>query len=447
MFQIPTLRVSKRGGWALAIALGASLSVPFAESQTDSQRQAADPGVRPGDPGAGQPLPGLTAGQLGMFNQGKDAFEEVNFVVNPPPGGDAGLGPRFNSESCVSCHSQPFVGGTSPAVNPLFEVATRLGGRNQIPWFLSQDGPAREVRFIKNPDGTPDGGVHNLFVISGRSDARGCNLRQEDFSNKANLVFRIPTPTFGGGLIEAILDEMLLQNLAADGASKRALGISGRVNRNDNSGTITRFGWKAQVASLQIFAGEAYNVEQGVSNALFAQERDETYGCRYNQTPEDGIDFQTGGVDDVSLFAAFMRFLAPPARGPITDAVNAGFTTFKSVGCALCHTPSLRTGNSVITALQNKDVPLFSDLAIHRMGTGLTDQINQGRALGDEFRTAPLWGLGKRIFFLHDGRTSNLVEAIQVHYSSGSEANAVIGQYNSLSTTQKQNLLVFLRSL
>ena len=213
-FQILTLRVSKRGGWALAIALGASLSVPFAESQTDSQRQAADPGVRPGDPGAGQPLPGLTAGQLGMFNQGKDAFEEVNFVVNPPPGGDAGLGPRFNSESCVSCHSQPFVGGTSPAVNPLFEVATRLGARNQIPWFLKQDGPAREVRFIKNPDGTPDGGVHNLFVISGRSDARGCNLRQEDFSDKANLVFRIPTPTFGAGLMEAILDETLLGNLA-----------------------------------------------------------------------------------------------------------------------------------------------------------------------------------------------------------------------------------------
>ena len=97
MFQILTLRVSKRVGWALAIALGASLSVPFAESQTDSQRQAADPGVRPGDPGAGQPLPGLTAGQLGMFNQGKDAFEEVNFVVNPPPGGDAGLGPRAHS--------------------------------------------------------------------------------------------------------------------------------------------------------------------------------------------------------------------------------------------------------------------------------------------------------------------------------------------------------------
>jgi CxxC motif-containing protein (DUF1111 family) len=219
------------------------------------------------------------------------------------------------------------------------------------------------------------------------------------------------------------------------------------VNRNDNSGTITRFGWKAQVASLQIFAGEAYNVEQGVSNAVFTQERDETAGCSYNQTPEDGIDFETGGVDDVSLFAAFMRFLAPPARGPITDAVNAGFTTFKSVGCALCHTPSLQTGNSVIAALQNKDVPLFSDLAIHRMGTGLSDQINQGRALGDEFRTAPLWGLGQRIFFLHDGRTSNLAEAVQAHSSSGSEANAVIGQYNSLSTTQKQSLLVFLRSL
>ena len=76
-----------------------------------------DPGVRGGTPGAGQPLPGLTAGQLDYFNQGLDAFEEAIFVQNPPPGGDAGLGPRFNSDSCVSCHAAPAVGGSSPAAN------------------------------------------------------------------------------------------------------------------------------------------------------------------------------------------------------------------------------------------------------------------------------------------------------------------------------------------
>jgi CxxC motif-containing protein (DUF1111 family) len=353
----------------------------------------------------------------------------------------------------VSCHSQPAIGGTSPAINPLFEVATKLGGRNQIPWFLTPNGPVREVRFIRNPDGTPDGGVHNLFVIAGRSDARGCNIAQEDFSNRSNLAFRIPTPTFGAGLIESIPDTDLLRNLASNAREKAALGISGRVNRNDNSGTITRFGWKAQVVSLQIFAGEAYNVEQGVSNPVFPQERDETRGCSYNETPEDSVDFETGGVDDITLFAAFMRFLAPPSRAPVTASMIEGFRVFNNTGCALCHTPVLQTGNSVIAALRNKPVPLFSDLAIHRMGPGLADHINQGQARGDEFRTAPLWGLGKRIFFLHDGRTTDLVEAIKAHASGGngtyppSEANAVVGRFEALGGEQKQSLLEFLRSL
>lgn len=418
-----------------------------------SQIQVRDPGVRTGEPNAGNPLTGLTRGQLELFNEGKDAFEEVNFVVNPPPGGDAGLGPTFNSDSCVSCHSQPAVGGTSPAINPLIEVATKLGGRNQIPWFLSPRGPAKEVRFVRNADGTPDGGVHNLFVITGRSDARGCSIRQEDFSNPSNLAFRIPTPTFGAGLIENIPDYVLKRNLADSAGAKTALGISGRLNRNDNSGTITRFGWKAQVVSLQIFAGEAYNVEQGVSNAVFPQERDETRGCTYNRTPEDSVDFETGQMDDVTLFAAFMRFLAPPARAAGSASVNIGGGAFIAVGCAFCHTPSLETGDSLFAALRNKPVPLFSDLAIHSMGPGLADHISQGQARGDEFRTSPLWGLGKRMFFLHDGRTSDLLEAIRAHASQGnsqyaaSEANAVIQRFESLPAAVKQNLLDFLRSL
>jgi CxxC motif-containing protein (DUF1111 family) len=123
------------------------------------------------------------------------------------------------------------------------------------------------------------------------------------------------------------------------------------------------------------------------------------------------------------------------------------------VGCALCHTPTLRTGTSTVAALSNKDANLFSDLALHAMGPGLADNILQGAARGDEFRTAPLWGLGQRIFFLHDGRTSDLRAAIAAHRSGGnsqfgpSEANAVINNYNSLSAGSKQDVLNFLRSL
>ena len=120
---------------------------------------------------------------------------------------------------------------------------------------------------------------------------------------------------------------------------------------------------------------------------------------------------------------------------------------FNAVGCNLCHTPSMQTGRSSTAALSGKTANLYSDLLVHHMGTGLADDIMQGSAGPDEFRTAPLWGPGKRIFFLHDGRTSNLLDAIQAHSSSGSEATQVIGNFNALSNSVKQSLLNFLRSL
>jgi CxxC motif-containing protein (DUF1111 family) len=290
-------------------------------------------------------------------------------------------------------------------------------------------------------------------VITGRSDAAGCNMKQEDFSDLSNLAFRIPTPLFGLGLVEAIPDTTLSDNLAALASQKAALGITGRLNVNGNDGTVTRFGWKAQNKSLPIFAAEAYNVETGITNQLFPQERNETPGCMFNTTPEDTVGFDSGSSDDVVLFSAFIRFSAPPERGEITDSVRAGEQVFSQVGCHLCHTPTLRTGTSPIAALSEQDVELYSDLALHHMGSILADDVQQGVAQGDEFRTAPLWGLGQRIFFLHDGRTKDLLEAIRMHAYGGSrpyppsEANLVIRRFNSLNVTQQQNLLDFLRSL
>ena len=89
----------------------------------------------------------------------------------------------------------------------------------------------------------------------------------------------------------------------------------------------------------------------------------------------------------------------------------------------------------------------FSDIEIHHMGTGLADNVSQGGAGGDQFRTAPLWGLGQRIFLLHDGRTTDLNAAIQAHQSSGSEATTVEENFDNLNTTQQQEILDFLRSL
>lgn len=323
-----------------------------------------------------------------------------------------------------------------------------MGAQNRIPPFLQPDGPVRVLRLRRRPDGTPDGGVHALFTITGRGDApTRCRIEQPDFSQPNNMVFRIPTPVFGSGLIEAISDSALRANLAADGDRKRTLGIQGRFNTNGNDGTITRFGWKAQNKSLAIFSGEAYNVEVGVTNDLFPQEREENPECVTTASPEDKSDLQAGAYSDVELFTQFMRFLAPPRPAQPTAQTQRGRAVFDSVGCNSCHTPSLRTGKSSVASLSEQDVPLYSDLALHRMGQALDDGVAQGDARGPDWRTSPLWGLGQRIFFLHDGRTRDLNEAIRLHDSPGSEARLVIRNFNGLSAEDRAALLAFLRSL
>jgi len=434
------------------------------EIANSADPQARDPGPRATPPDAGRPLDALTRTEAAFFTAGKDEFDEAETVPE-------GLGPTMNLDSCLGCHSQPASGGSSPAVNPQVAFATALGARNRVPSFIRRDGPVREVRFVRNPDGTADGGVHSLFTVAGRSDAAGCNLAQPDFErefSRGNAIFRIPTPTFGAGLIEQIPDAVIRASAASTAAQKAALGIAGRpnivlpfhaisgqTNNNGNDGTIARFGWKAQNKSLLLFAGEAYNVEMGISNELFQTERDENRNCQFATHPNSITDTTASSalpaLSAIEKFAFFMRFLAPPK--PSADqpggaaSINRGRGNFAEVGCGLCHTPSLRTGNAAVAALRDQPVNLYSDLLLHDMGNVLADGISQGQAGPREFRTAPLWGLGQRLFFLHDGRTSDLTVAIRVHASEGSEANRVVGNFMRLPERDKQDLLNFLRSL
>ena len=471
--MILTRNIPKGFGGVLTMAL---LTCTCTLGQTKSR--PVDPGVRGGPAGAGGPLAGLTADETTFFHDGQARFAAIEAVQG---GSNNGLGPRFNSNQCFSCHSQPSMGGTSPAQNPLIAVATLNGAKNAVPWFIAPNGPIREARF-QTSDGVSNGNVHDLFVITGRSDAPGCNIAQFSFlptgkpltgqGGNPNIIFRIPTPAFGAGLIEAIPDSAILANQQANATQKSALGISGHpnsilsgnVNRSANDGTITRFGWKAQNKSLLMFAAEAYNVEMGISNQLFPQERDDTPTCLFTATPNDTLNFTPPAttatsnpavVSDIEAFANFMRMLAPPMPAADTPSIVNGRATFIKVGCAHCHTPSLLTGKMIAsgsstvpsTALSNQTAHLWSDLLVHHMGKGLADGITQGAAGPDEFRTAPLWGVGQRIFFLHDGRTSNLVDAIEAHKSKGSEANLVINQFNKLSRQEQQEIIDFLRSL
>jgi CxxC motif-containing protein (DUF1111 family) len=419
---------------------------------------AHDPGLRPIVPPAGAPLcashmtpfdplpvDGLTAAQLKLFCSGLAEFRKVDVVKAD------GLGPTMNLNSCVGCHAYPASGGSSPPPpNPqIVFLRSFKPGTNVAPSFINGD------------DGKPDGGVHAIFTITGLPDADGCNLKQPDFAaqfkgtNKPgnNAIFRIPTPVFGAGLIEQIEDRALVANQQA-GKTRAYSGMgqlptgrlnyvlaghtAGSENRNGNDGTIARFGWKAQNKSLLVFSGEAYNVEMGISNELFQTERNEQKECQFHPVPNDTTSPEN---------------LAAPNPDDRYDAYS-DIVKFADTGCAHCHTPELRTSaNSSVAALNNKPVKLYSDLALHDMGDNLADGITQGQAGPREFRSAPLWGLGQRTHFIHDGRTADLVRAIEDHYSpgrvgrGGSEANPVVKRFQRLSTQEQQDLLNFLRSL
>ena len=457
----------------LLVVVGLALTVILNAGMIAAQH---DPGPRAGAAGAGGSLFGIGPDLEKFFNDARVDFMEIDSVSGTVSGEDgAGLGPTFNGAGCGQCHAQPAVGGSSPITNPQVALANLDGAKNTVPSFITTDGPVREARFIRNPDGSPDGGVHGLYTIRGRTDADGCNLEQPNFAQQLaahNVIFRIPTPTFGLGLVEATPDSTLQANLAANRGIKSQLGIGGTLNTSGNDGTVTRFGWKAQNKSLMIFAGEAYNVEQGVSNEAFGNERAAVAGCVYNGSPEDATKMDDNGSpmgtaaalsSDLVNFSAFMRLSAPPAPASMSASAKNGASLFNSVGCALCHTSTLTTGMSKFAGMSNITYHPFSDFALHHMGLGLSDGVNQGAAGPDQFRTAPLWGVGQRLFFLHDGRTSDLLQAIQAHASNdcansrnrfastnqscGSEANAVIRRFNSLNRSQTQDVLNFLRSL
>src|SRR5216684_4172748 len=372
--------------------------------------------------------------------------------------------------------------------NPLFRlVPLRFGKKNVVPVFEQQYGPIREVRFKFKPDGTLDGSVHQLWVVTGITTdptLTNCSLVQPDFASQlkaGNLSFRIPLQMLGLGLIDSIQDREILSRFNATASQRAALGITGHPNRSGNDGTITRFGWKAQNKSITMFAAEAYNVEMGITNELFPTQLKKIPNCNGPQKPEPNDVTRTDTTDEINesltnplhiladwmQFQILMRFSDAPQPAPNPSAsAQRGQVVFNSIGCALCHTPQMQTAPVMNSAvLENRPVNLFSDLLVHHMGAGLADNIIQGQSGPGEFRTTPLWGVGQRLFFLHDGRTSDLLQAIQQHFSAAStetsatatspaspaypasEANAVVQKFRGLSKTDQQAVLDFLRSL
>jgi hypothetical protein len=433
------------------------------------------------------------------------------------------------SAGAATTFAMPIAGTPAPAStdNPEIIASGDDGATNTLPTFpagsayslpgvttpgftdLPEDGPVFEVRFVTGLAASGNealvraGAVGNLFTIQGRGDLpTGCSISQLAFSSLGanSISFRIPTPTYGLGFVQSTPDPILIQNAAnskknatswatANGLSASGINF-GVFNTSGNTDTITRFGWKAQNASLLMFAGEAENVEMGVTNELFPNER--TWGATstgstltvppcidVNRTPED--ELLATGTQNLALVSSnfeldsiFMLLNGAPSQCDVIQAninspygsstpscpaftsggaVSAGQTAFTTAGCSLCHSPQLVTGPSPNGSLSNQTYAPYSDFELHHMG-GLDDGIPQGKAGGDQFRTAPLWGLGQRLFFMHDGRDTNLINAIEDHCIattsttiSASEACNSVGVFNKMTTAQQQDLLYFLRSL
>ena len=363
----------------------------------------------------GDPISDITAEEFELFRLGLEDFLEVEDAAE-------GLGPVFNGRSCALCHSIPAIGGSGTVME------TRAG-------ILHEDGRFEEL---------PGGSNFQMFSIPIHSIQAGIPPEANSVAHRKSL------PLFGNGLVEAVPDETLIA--LEDPDDSDGDGISGRATRilDRDSGDIRvgRFGWKAQQSSLFTFGAEAYRDEMGITNVLFPRE-----ACPYGvdcellelidpaPDPEDAPDVTTGlrGVDN---FANFMRLLGPPTRGEISQEVLLGEQIFRSLRCSSCHVESLETGPASSPALAFKRFHPYADFLLHEVGTG--DGIGQEDSQPNEVRTVPLWGVRFRGPFLHDGRASNLKEAILMH---GAEAAGSRTAFEALSEQQTRVLLAFLKSL
>jgi len=244
------------------------------------------------------------------------------------------------------------------------------------------------------------------------------------------------------------------------------LGITAsRFNRSADG--ISTIGWKGAASSVEYFAALALSTELDVTTQIFPRKDDETPGCLFNPLPEDGPALVRRTPNSSSLTAdyaslqvldaAAVRYLAPPT--PVTSYTSSvvgnvssasianGQAKFIAAGCDACHVQIQTTGSSSMTGQSNLQYFPWSDYALHNMGTGLADGLSQGAAGPQDFRTSALWGIGQRLFLLHDGRATDLNDAIQAHKSAGSEGNTTVDNFNNLSTVDQQSVLNFLRSL
>jgi CxxC motif-containing protein (DUF1111 family) len=356
------------------------------------------------------------------MDEARDTFSEVEELAD-------GIGPTFNNTSCVSCHQSPF---------------GQVGTGSQITELRA--GHFNGTSFIDHPGGS---------LINDRANDR--SIQEHILTGNEVSALRLTISLAGDGYVESIDSNTLAAIAANQPAAQRGTVIQVQVVEAGTATRVGRFGWKNQQASLLSFSGDAYINEMGVTNRLFPTENTSN-GNNVQAGPFDGKPDPAGvgedDANDIDLFTLFVRSMKAPPRGPINAAVTAGQTTFTQIGCAVCHVATITTAPAgtvinagrltVGTALGDKNIHPCGDYLLHNIGTGDGIVQNGGQGTRNQVRTAPLWGIGARTRFMHDGASVRATDAIARH---GGQAATAATNFANLSATSQSNVLQFIFSL
>ncbi len=412
------------------------------------------------------PVPGLTDAQKSAFAVG-NSFFNLNWVAAPAStAGRDGLGPLFNARSCSACHLHD---GRSRPPEPGGVMSVMLM-RVSVPGTNAHGGPLSDPvygdqiqgRALPGVPAEADVVVEYEPVRGAFADGEAFELRRPKYSLRnlgygpvaTNLQMspRVAPAMIGLGLLEAVPAEDLAAQ--ADPEDRDRDGISGKLNRVWNAQTQRhasgRFGWKAEQPTVRQQVAGAFNGDMGLTTSLFPQGNHTVAQTAAARQPSGG----SPEVSDLILenVTFYSRVLAVPARRNVDDEqVRQGAVLFRSAKCSVCHREELVTGDVPgLPQLSRQTIHPYTDLLLHDLGEGLTDERPVFAAEGREWRTPPLWGIGLvakvngHTFLLHDGRARSLAEAILWH---GGEAAKSREAYRQMPRADREALLKFLESL
>lgn len=410
----------------------------------------------------GSAAPNLTVEERRTFEVGDSFFTQP--WVTAPASTDArdGLGPLMNATACSSCHvldgrGKPPTDPDDPERGLLFRIGVLSDGVVAPSPVLGDQLQDRSIQGV-----APEGAMQVAYVeIPGAfDDGTPFSLRSPEYSvvdpdgaviDDLLISPRVAPVVSGAGLLEAIPDDAILS--LADPDDDDGDGISGRANFVTSAVTgsemLGRFGWKANVATVEDQVAAAFLGDLGITSPTHPDEN-----CTATQI--DCLDAPSGGVPEITeerlaKVVFYSSTLAVPQRRNLDDPdVIAGAALFETLRCSMCHTPSFDTGDHDVVAVANQTIFPFSDLLLHDMGPGLADGKPDAMATGSEWRTPPLWGIGLievvngHTEFLHDGRARSLEEAVLWH---GGEAQTSRDLFVALDAQDRSRLISFLESL